>query len=848
MNVLVLAVFTPALALQTADTTQRPPSPERYTINVAALARDGVPSTLSDVLASQVPGLLVIPGSGLNGSGARVRFVGVQSLLADSPPLVFLDGTRIDVHEDDSQLVGGPGPSRLDDIPLEDVQSVDVLRGPVSTAIYGPGAAAGVILIRTKAERSGPVHVEGVVQGGMRSIPSRWPTNYGGVDQDNVNAWAREGRCDLQAEAVGLCVQDLVQSFNPLVQRNPFSTAPHRQFGLSATAGPTWGAFRVSGTFDGDPSAYGVPSVTWSDDYRQWNLRASGTMHPMQNVDVAVNAARIVSTLRLPMYQPVLAALLGPSDSTGFSWDQVSQSPGTQNLGRTLVGLDAHARPTRWLALQAILGFDDLDQRELQIRSTQAYTSGRRNGSQHTLGFNATVPNLAWRGLRFTTTLGIERVADNGDQSVAVVAAPNSWSTMQTLRHMRWVGVYGIEQVAFSRRFVVTGTLRHDAFTGSAFASYVGGGTHPSLALDWIARPDQPGVLGQLALRAAYGTAAQPPATVLESFSIGFPPLINPPFPRPKHEATREFAFSAEASGLGGRWRAQATAYDLRSNPIESVPQAYAGGCCATAYLSGAVIDNRGVTASVSARLVDRPQWGWDAQLSVWGNRNRMVKWAGPPQLYSANGFRLTGQMAMVGYPTGGYWTRPLTGFADANGDGIITAAEVAAGSTWTWVGTPYPTQGAALTTSWRVAHRVRLSAILDYRAGQTLFNETANLRCLYALCRERNDRATPPAAQAVAVAADIRPQGYYEDADYLKLRELAIAFEVPERTAAALGARSATVVLGGRNLVTWTKYSGADPEAGSYGRSAIGSPPMIGDFATVPVARSWTVRVRLAY
>src|SRR5438034_8118267 len=114
MNVLVLAVFTPALALQTPDTTQRHPSLERYTIDVATLARDGVPRTLTDVLASQVPGLLVTPGSGLNGSGARIRFAGVQSLLADAPPLVFLDGMRIDAREDASQRIR-PGPSRLED-------------------------------------------------------------------------------------------------------------------------------------------------------------------------------------------------------------------------------------------------------------------------------------------------------------------------------------------------------------------------------------------------------------------------------------------------------------------------------------------------------------------------------------------------------------------------------------------------------------------------------------------------------------------------------------------------------------------------------------------------------------
>ena len=114
----------------------------------------------------------------------------------------------------------------------------------------------------------------------------------------------------------------------------------------------------------------------------------------------------------------------------------------------------------------------------------------------------------------------------------------------------------------------------------------------------------------------------------------------------------------------------------------------------------------------------------------------------------------------------------------------------------------------------------------------------------------ERNDPATPLAAQARAIAAayGVTPYGYYEDADYLKLRELALAFDVPDRVAAAVGAHNATIVLGGRNLGTWTKYSGADPEAGSYGTSPIGVPTIIADFGTVPTARAWTLRVRLSY
>src|SRR5207249_8760612 len=54
---------------------------------------------------------------------------------------------------------------------------------------------------------------------------------------------------------------------------------------------------------------------------------------------------------------------------------------------------------------------------------------------------------------------------------------------------------------------------------------------------------------------------------------------------------------------------------------------------------------------------------------------------------------------------------------------------------------------------------------------SQTLFNETAYLRCLYGTCREVNDPATPLATQANVVAGFSFPgPTYFENADYLKL------------------------------------------------------------------------------
>src|SRR6266536_5057603 len=132
------------------------------------LVREGGARSIAELLISQVPGLLVVPGSGLTGAGARVRFAGARSLVGDRAPLVLVDGIRVDAAEDASLVpLGGAGPSRLDDLRPEDVESVEVVRGPASAAIYGAGAAAGVILIRTKTGRSGPARWEGYAQGAL---------------------------------------------------------------------------------------------------------------------------------------------------------------------------------------------------------------------------------------------------------------------------------------------------------------------------------------------------------------------------------------------------------------------------------------------------------------------------------------------------------------------------------------------------------------------------------------------------------------------------------------------------------------------------------------------------------
>src|SRR5206468_11397660 len=103
-------------------------------------------------------------------------------------------------------------------------------------------------------------------------------------------------------------------------------------------------AFRLAGGFDGDAAAYDVSAVGWNDDYRRWNVRGSGVSEPLSGLTIAANLAHVSSDLRLPLYGPIQAALLGPSDTTGFAWTPMFASRGRQAV---------RAIPGRWTSERA---------------------------------------------------------------------------------------------------------------------------------------------------------------------------------------------------------------------------------------------------------------------------------------------------------------------------------------------------------------------------------------------------------------------------------------------------------------------------------------------------------------
>ena len=831
---------------------------QQSVIDAATAVRERGARSVTDILTSRVPGLLVVPASGVNGMGARIRLRGVQSLVADRAPLVLVDGMRVEAAEDAfsptstlSNYVFGygyqgplpPGPLRLDDLNPDDIESIDVLPGVASAAIYGPGAQAGVILIHTKRGRAGPPRWEGYVEGGVSAATTHWPANFGGVDSDNPDPRYQHGACSLWNEANGFCRQDFVQQFNPLEQRSPFRAALRRQYGLSVSGGTTWGDYRVSGTFAGDAGPYSS-SVTSPDPnyYRRLSGRLSGRLRPWPTLELALNAARLSDDLRLPPDLPQQVAV-GPSDSAGFDWSPIFRLRNTQTVGRWTTMLAARWTPLSWIAFHGLAGFDALNQSDTALwpylASTPSLLGSLSQGalwSRHrTLELSAAATGALSALVSSTTTFGVQQLRDSLrqewssqiDQGTGFGGGPVSGASQ-----WRWgnsFGYYIDERLALGRRVAVSAAVRHDHFK-----ELQRGATCPSFTATWVAHAASDSAsLSRLAFRAAYGSAG--PRPFADAPEVFVP--IGTAIPHIDPERTTSTELGADATLLRGRVDAQVTYYTARSHVFDVSVSPGVG-----IFSNSGTIRNRGIEATVTGKVLTGPAAAWDVTLSLWGNQNRLVNFGFAT--YTVLG---RWQRATVGYPVGGYWAYAIQSFADANGDGIITASEVVVGPEPVWSGTPYPTQGAMLTSEWSLGRSFRAAVTLDYRAGQRLFNEAAFDRCVYGTCRAAVDPRTPLAEQARA-AVLYPTTDYFEDADYLKLREISLSFSTPPKLAAALRARAATITLAGRNLATWTGYSGGDPESGSYGTIVPGRPRTIADDGSLPVPHSWTLRLQLAY
>jgi TonB-dependent SusC/RagA subfamily outer membrane receptor len=126
-------------------------------VGVSDVVQDVAITNMQDLLSARTPGLRFNILDGNVGTGAPISLRGVGSFSEGrNQPLLYVDGVRVNNSaESGPNLADGRQVSVLDDFNPEDIESIEIIKGPAAASLYGTEASAGVIQIITKKGREG---------------------------------------------------------------------------------------------------------------------------------------------------------------------------------------------------------------------------------------------------------------------------------------------------------------------------------------------------------------------------------------------------------------------------------------------------------------------------------------------------------------------------------------------------------------------------------------------------------------------------------------------------------------------------------------------------------------------
>src|SRR5690606_2190728 len=217
------------------------------TINAAQQTERGTSTNVTDLLTARVPGMSGASSSGTTGTAQQIRIRGASSITLSNGPLVFIDGVKASNRTLTDINIGGQGVSQLFDLNPEDIESIEVVKGPAAATLYGADASAGVIQIITKQGRPGANRYTQTISLEYNHIDQNWtpPMNFAACTADDVAPTSPVVLC--RGLTAGAPISD-----QPLVRNNTFQSGHLRSIGYSGRGG-------------GDNYGYYV-SLGWDDE------------------------------------------------------------------------------------------------------------------------------------------------------------------------------------------------------------------------------------------------------------------------------------------------------------------------------------------------------------------------------------------------------------------------------------------------------------------------------------------------------------------------------------------------------------------------------------------------------
>src|SRR5438034_1344111 len=153
-------------------------------IDAASVTQTAPINDVQSLLNGRAAGVLIQPATGAVGSGSRIRIRGASSFSIGNQPLLYVDGVRVDADfatGPTNQAFGSSSISRFNDFNPDDIESIEIVKGPAATTLYGTEASNGVIQVITKRGTPGPARWDFTLRQGVNYFSNpegRFPTNY----------------------------------------------------------------------------------------------------------------------------------------------------------------------------------------------------------------------------------------------------------------------------------------------------------------------------------------------------------------------------------------------------------------------------------------------------------------------------------------------------------------------------------------------------------------------------------------------------------------------------------------------------------------------------------------------
>ena len=330
--------------------------------------------------------------------------------------------------------------------------------------------------------------------------------------------------------------------------------------------------------------------------------------------------------------------------------------------------------------------------------------------------------------------------------------------------------------------------------------------------------------------------------------------------PKIKPEQTVEAEVGLETRLLNGRARADISVYNRRStDQVFSVPVPTSTGFRFVTENAGD-LRNRGVEVSLAATPVRSDRFSVDALVNVTRNWSKVQEIQEGVTLYLAGPGTTSVRLVEdreYGVIVGTRYQR------NANGQHIIGADGFPVVEPGVHeIGSIAPSWLANLSTTVRY-RSVGVSALIDSRRGGSVLNGDLAYTIpagTAKITESRNDSFTfegVTAAGAPNTQSVIRNQAFWtryaavdenliESANAVRLREVSVSVDLPQRLSRMMDVQGLTVFASGRNLKTWSDFSYGDPDGNNYGSISAGGVGF--RMFTVPNTRTYSIGVRASF